>query len=462
MPISEHNEGVQRISREPKDLTAGRLIARNTIWNLVGEGAPLLVAAFAIPALVRGLGTDRFGILLIGWLLIGYLGLFDLGMGRALTNLVAQRLGKGEEESLPPLIWTASALMLCFGVIAALALAGVSHWLAYSILKTPAALKHETVIALYLLSAALPAVISSTGFRGVLEAYQRFDVANAVRIPMGAFSFAGPLAVLPFSHSLIPVVATLVASRYAGLIAYYILGRVLLPVLRSPLEWRSSHVRPLLSFGGWLTVSNMLSPLMSGMDRFYLGALLSVKAVAYYATPFDVVTKLLIIPVAVDGVLFPAFSTTFLTDLPRARQFYRRARKVLALTMAPIVVAVILSARVGLKIWLGETFAANSTSVMQLLAIGIFLNSIAQPAYALVQGSGRTNWTGKMHLAEVPFYLTLFWVLTSHFGIVGAAFAWLVRIAEDAFVLLFMANRLLYHREQLSAKTGATDAGSNF
>ena len=111
-----------------KDLTAGRLLARNTIWNLVGEGAPLLIAVIAIPVLVHALGTARFGILMIVWLLIGYLSLFDLGVGRALTNLVAQKLGSGEEALLPPLIWTANILMLGVGIVGALILACASHW----------------------------------------------------------------------------------------------------------------------------------------------------------------------------------------------------------------------------------------------------------------------------------------------------------------------------------------------
>src|SRR2546422_5527603 len=40
-------------------LTGGRLLARNTVWNLVGNGAPMAVAVFCIPILIRGLGTDR-------------------------------------------------------------------------------------------------------------------------------------------------------------------------------------------------------------------------------------------------------------------------------------------------------------------------------------------------------------------------------------------------------------------
>jgi hypothetical protein len=40
-------------------LTHGSLLARNTIWNLVGQGAPLLVALFAIPLLIKGSYTQK-------------------------------------------------------------------------------------------------------------------------------------------------------------------------------------------------------------------------------------------------------------------------------------------------------------------------------------------------------------------------------------------------------------------
>src|SRR5205807_1813821 len=61
-------------------LTSGRLLARNTVWNLVGSGAPMLVAVFCIPILIRGLGTDRFGVLTLAWALVGYDNLAVLGM----------------------------------------------------------------------------------------------------------------------------------------------------------------------------------------------------------------------------------------------------------------------------------------------------------------------------------------------------------------------------------------------
>jgi O-antigen/teichoic acid export membrane protein len=57
-----------------------------------------------------------------------------------------------------------------------------------------------------------------------------------------------------------------------------------------------------------MTVSNVVSPLMVYVDRFLIGAFLSISAVAYYVTPHEVVTKLLVLPGAVAAVFFPAFS----------------------------------------------------------------------------------------------------------------------------------------------------------
>src|SRR5216110_919616 len=98
-------------------LTSGRLLARNTIWNLLGSGAPMLVAVVCIPILIRGLGKERFGVLTLAWALIGYASLFDLGVGRALTQLVARKLGAGEDHEVPTLVWTSMVLMLLLGLV---------------------------------------------------------------------------------------------------------------------------------------------------------------------------------------------------------------------------------------------------------------------------------------------------------------------------------------------------------
>ncbi len=308
-------------------LTHGRLLARNVVWNLIGNGAPMIVAVFSIPILIHGLGKDRFGVLALAWALIGYASLFDLGLGRALTQLVAQKLGAGEDREVPTLVWTSLTLMLFLGVLGALAAVLLAPWLVHRVLNVPPELQLETLRSFYLLGLSIPVVISTAGLRGLLEAHQRFGMINALRIPMGVFTFAGPLLMLPFSKSLFPVVAVLVCGRVIGWAAHLLLCLRVVPELRQRIAWDGGAARPLLRFGGWMTVSNIVSPLMVTLDRFLIGALASMTAVAYYATPYELVTKLWLVPGALVGVMFPAFSTSFEQDPARAATLYRQCVK---------------------------------------------------------------------------------------------------------------------------------------
>src|SRR5579862_1531054 len=65
------------------EATSGELLARNTIWNLVGYATPLLVAVLVIPFLIRDLGTAKYGVLTIAWGIVGYFGIFDMGLSNA-------------------------------------------------------------------------------------------------------------------------------------------------------------------------------------------------------------------------------------------------------------------------------------------------------------------------------------------------------------------------------------------
>jgi O-antigen/teichoic acid export membrane protein len=426
-----------------KKLTSGSLLVRNTVWNLVGQVAPMGVALFAIPMLIRHIGTDRFGILTIAWMVVGYFSLFDLGLGRAMTNLVAQSLGGNRQDDLPAIVWTANGVMAVMGIVGAIALAALSPLLTYSILKIPSSLQQETLHSLFLLSISVPLVISTAGFRGILEAQQKFGLLNFVRIPMGVATFLAPVVVLPFTTSLTALIGALVIARAIFFIAYFALALREMPALRHRFGFDKALLRPLFSFGGWMTISNIVSPMMVYVDRFLIGSILSIVAVAYYATPYEVVTKLLIVPGALVGVLFPAFSTAMVADPRHGAMLYRRATKYVGLFLFPCVFAFILFGHDFLQIWLGHEFALHSTRVLQILSIGVFANALAFIPFALIQGVGRADITGKLHLLELPFYLMAVWILTKRFGIEGTAAAWAIRTIADVILLFWAAGRFV-------------------
>ena len=275
------------------DLTSGRMLTRNSILNIVGYCAPLLVALVTIPVIIREMGTDRFGILTLAWAVIGYFSLFDFGLNRALTKIVAEKLGDSKQVQIPFLIWTSLVVMTILGLVVATTLIIILPWLAQNVLTVPAALKKETVISFYLLALSVPLVIISVGLRGVLSAYQKFDLINLVRIPMGIYTFLAPIPILKwYMNALHPVVAVLILGRLVAVLIQLQMCLKIVPFMKAGVGFRRDFMRPLLSYGGWVTVCNIISPLMIYIDRFFISALISASAVAFYATPNEAATKL--------------------------------------------------------------------------------------------------------------------------------------------------------------------------
>ena len=424
-------------------MSADRRLFRNVTWNLCGLGAPLLLAAVTIPWLITGLGKERFAVLALVWSVTGYFSLVDLGLGRALTKVVAEKLGANQEAEIAQHVRSGLAAMLLLGLAGALLVAGLAPWLTQRVLKIPEGLQDETCVAFWIMALSIPAVILHAGLRGVLEAHQRFDLTNAIRIPLALFQFASPLAVLLVTKHLGIIVTVLLAGRTLAALASLIVCWRIVPGLRSRALVEHHAVQQLLKFGGWMTVSNVIGPLLVSLDRFMIGALVSLSAVAYYVTPYEVITKLLIVASAMMGVWFPAFSASYGRDPVRVRQLFFRALTWLTVLVLPAILGAAIFAAPLLTRWVGTDFATHSSRVAQWLAVGVFINCLAQVPFALIQGAGRPDLTAKLHLVELPVYVLTLVLLINRLGIEGAAIAWTLRVAADALALHVLARRFL-------------------
>jgi O-antigen/teichoic acid export membrane protein len=423
--------------------TSGRALARNTVLSFVGLAAPLPIALLTLPLLTSRLGNDRFGILALILALIGYSSVLDLGLGRVLTQVVAQKLGAGQDQEVPLIVWTTLLLLAALGIVGTVTIGLVAPWFVRELLRIPESLQAESRQALLLLALALPFITTSSGLRGVLEAQQRFGVVSAVSIAMSCFILAGPVLVLPFSRSIVTIVAVIFMGRLVAWAVYFVFCLRITPGLMKKVKPELTLLGPILRFGGWLTVSNIISPMLTYLDRFLIGSIVSVGAVAYYTVPYDMVARVSVISVALTSVLFPAFAASFEQDRERTAKMFGWGAKTLVLILAPVTLMIFMFAEEGLQIWLGADYADNSTIVLQWLAVGIFINSMAQMPFALIQAAGRPDLTAKLHVCELlPFLALLFWLVGAH-GIAGAAMAWTTRVTVDTLCLLWLARRFV-------------------
>jgi len=198
-----------------------------------------------------------------------------------------------------------------------------------------------------------------------------------------------------------------------------------------------------------MTITNIISPVMIYLDRFFISGIISVSAVAYYATPSEVVTKLTLIAGAMMAVFFPTFSSVYIQDKNSAARLFGKGVKYVFMIIFPLSLLIVVLSYEGLSIWLGNEFAEKSTMVMQVLSLGVLFLCLGQVPYALIQGAGRPDITAKLHLIEVPFYIIVLFLMTNGYGIKGASIAWAGRLAVDSTIMFYIALKMLEKKNEL-------------
>jgi len=416
----------------------GSLLAKNTILNFIGQVVPLLVAVVTIPYIIHHLGPERFGIFSLAFVVLGYFTIIDLGLGRATTKFVAEALGKGETEQIPAIVWTSLIFTSVLGLAGELILISITPLLVERVLNVPFYLIEETKSVFYIISATLLIVLITATLSGLLEAYQRFDLLNTLKIPSNVLTYVIPAIALFFGAGLPIIVLLLLMKNLCILLIYLFLTLKVMPATTRPFFRVDFKVaNSLFSFGGWMALHNAAATILLYLDRFLVGIFLTMSAVTYYIVSYELANRFLIITSSMMAVLFPAFSSLEAMDKEKLQKLFVRALKYLILIMGLISGIVFIFSKEILLLWLGNEFTMKSTVVLQIFAIGAFLCSLAWIGGVVLQATGNPKVVTIIHILQVPIYILSTWLLIKTMGIEGAALSWTIRILLSSVLLFF-------------------------
>jgi len=411
-------------------------------YNVVSTAIPLAVGLVVTPYLIRAIGVEKFGILTMAWMVVGYFGILDMGLGRALTQKVAERIGRNATKNLKSIVWITTLTATILGLVGAALILVSSEWLAYKFLNVSPGIGPQLKRGFIWIAATIPLVLASTSLTGVLEGQQNFGISGGLRALISTLTFCAPVVSASYSTDLDVIFFSLFAVRFCSLAATALI------VLRSTKKYagwaiESKEFRSLFQYGGWVTLSNIISPLMVYFDRFYIASALSASVVAYYTTPADLISKLLYLPLALTGVMFASFATDWEAHRETVRRRYRKTLFAIAAMMLPAPLIALFFGEKLLVLWLGVSFAAQSYQIMQILSLGLLFNALATVPFAYIQATGRADVTAKFHMLELPVYIGLIYLFTNQYGLVGVAMAWTTRTFVDMSLLIIFARRHL-------------------
>ncbi len=416
---------------------------RHTAWNVAAIMVPVVAGLLAVPVLVRALGPARFGILALAWALLEYLTVFDFGLSRATLHHVARRAGTAMQE-LSRTVTASLGAQTGLGVLAGLGVAVASEFVVRSVLKVPPELQLEAHRAFLVLGVTMPFVLLALALRTLLEAAERFDLAAAVRAPSSAATFLVPAAAAAAGATLPTILALLLLVRVLACVATFLLVRRALPGFRLSRPRELATLRRLAGFGGWIAVTNVLTPFFLYFDRLLLGMLFGVAAVGFYAAPFELGIRLLVLPAAVTGSVFPAASAMLGEGrAAEAGRLYAGSARALLLLLLPVLIAGIVVAPSFLGWWLGPDYAGESALVLRVLLPGVLATALAHVPVAFLQAGGRADVSGRLHLAMAIVHAVVCSVLVARYGATGAAAAFTIRATLDAALAFALASSTL-------------------
>ncbi|MEX2189097.1 MAG: flippase [Bacteroidota bacterium] len=403
----------------------------------------LLVAFFCLPFIVSVLGTESFGLLSILWLFVGYSATLDAGIGQASVKFVAGSIGSSGSRAAS--ILQASVLLsLGVGILAGIGLFALSFADVYSLLNISGGLKDLAQSGIRVMALIPPAVLLQGALKSVPLAMNRFELANTALILNGVVQWGGSVVVLLFGGGLLEIVWLTVLARYAGAVVLLIIAVILLPEVKK-LDGSAvvKEIPKILAFGGWVSVSQIAAPLLSFLERFFIGGLLSLSFVTFFSVPNDLIIRFLAIPMSLVTTLVPSMSGAW--NDPARRQsmwfLYQRSIKFVYLLVVPMTAMIIVLSEDFLTLWLDQEFAAQSALVLQILSVGLVFNALAQFPVAALQAVGRPEIPSRVVLAELVLYALLCYYATLMFGIVGTAVVWAIRVFVEAMVLLWFVQK---------------------
>ena len=420
-------------------------ITKNIYWNVFGNFVPLLVGFVSVPYLIKNSSVEIVGILTIIWGIIGYLSLFDFGLGRVITRKISLILNGDSLHEVRLIAKSGLKFTLWMGFFGGGILLLLSNNIAYSWLNVSEVYKRDVYYSLIISALCIPITTATVALKGVLEGFEEFKIVNLLRMILGATNFGLPAVSLTIhGDSIAWMTFYLFVSRFFMFFIHFIFVNKLIKK-KWLFEKSDKKIGEFFVSGFWMTISNLILPLGAVADKFVISSVLGASAIAFFTVPSEILTRVLIFPVALTGALFPRIAYVYSINKSEAKKIYQKYLKISTVLMSILLMILLIFSQIGLSIWLGKEFSEKAWAIFCILSVGIFFNGIAQIPFATIQAVGMAKRAAMLHIIEFVIYVPLLYASLNFLGLIGGAIVWSTKMFVDLIGLLIINRNLNYN-----------------
>lgn len=405
---------------------------RNILANYFSQAYVTLIGIVMVPVYLRYMGAEAYGLVGFFAMIQAWFQLLDMGLTPTMARETARFNGGASDAlRLRHLMRGMEGIFVGVAVLGCVAMVSASGLIATSWLKVQQLPLAEVRQAIILIAMIVALRWVSGLYRSAITGFERlvwlggFNIALATArfvLVIPIFIYVGTSATLFFRYQLLLAlleVVILVWQTYR-----------LLPTLaadeRRP--WQYAPLRGVLKFSLSIAFASFVWILATQADKLILSKLLPLTEYGYYTLVVLAAGGVLVISGPVSGALLPRLTKLAATgDDVGLLLLYRNATQVVAVVAVPAALVLAFFSRQVLWAWTGDALLVETVApVLSVYAAGSGISVIAAFPYYLQYAKGELRLHLIGNLIFVVLLIPSLIGATSQFGMLGAAWVWLV------------------------------------
>lgn len=420
-------------------------IFRNVIYGSLTWILPIGLGFVATPIIVRSLGNSDYGIYALVLGFISYS--FTFNFGRAITKYVAEYRITGDSEKIRDVVSASFFLNIVIGLAGVFTMCLLASWLVGTVFNIEPEAHGKTITAIYIASGIIFLWMLSQVFTSVLQGIQRFDVYSKIFTANSFVLTLGNLVLVYFGYGLLALLTWNFSVLSIFFVVFGYTAKRLLPEFGITFKFKAETLKLVLRYSSAIVATQLLANLLLLFERGLITHKLGSESLTYYVVPMSLGLYLHGFVASLAQVVFP-LASELKSDPEKLLRLYSKATKVICLLVVFVVVSVSVESPLFLQLWMGESFAVNSSNLLVLHIICFGLIAILSVAWQMTEGLGFPQFNTVATAVCTTIGILLMILLSNNLGNYGVAVARLMGFIV-MFFSIFVVEKMFFKKVQV-------------
>jgi O-antigen/teichoic acid export membrane protein len=423
-------------------------LKENIVANVLGRAWGVVSIYLFVPLYLKFLGIESYGLVGFYSILLGVLGLADIGLTATLSREMARlSVRKNAIGEMGESLRTYETLYLFISLAVASVIWVLAPFIAERWLNASTLQPQEITSAIRLMGIAVAIQLPSGLYSGGLLGLQKQVLANSLQIGWGVLRGVGAVLVLwLFSPTILAFAFWQLFSN-----AVYCFGvRLTLWRAVSPATWKPRFNR-LVFRDTWRYTTGMagmafLSTILIQTDKLVVSKMLSLESFGYYILAGSLAVAPMVLASPIGLAIFPRLTgLVSMGDKDALKKLYHKACKLVSVAVLPGGLTLAAYAGNFIFAWTGSIPALQKAGpVASLLLGGQIMQAITLVPFYLSLAHGQTKLILYVQICSILVVVPLLILLITKYGFIGGGVSWLVmNLCALPPYMYFLHRRLL-------------------